>query len=60
VGEITDATDQQAASTEEIASMIDDDATKADRVSDEVDSIAAATEEQVMMIAELDETVSKL
>jgi hypothetical protein len=40
--------------------MIDDDATKADRVSDEVDSIAAATEEQVMMIAELDETVSKL
>jgi methyl-accepting chemotaxis protein len=60
MSEMTDATDQQAASTEEVASMIDDAADKADRVSDEVDAIAAAPEEQSTIIGDLDQTISKL
>jgi len=60
ITQVADATDDQAASAEEIASMVDEAVDKAETVSEEVDAIVADTEEQATMVAEINESITRL
>jgi uncharacterized phage infection (PIP) family protein YhgE len=57
---VAEATDEQAAAAEEIASMIDDVVEQAETVSKEIAELASANEEQAAMVTEVEETVGQL
>jgi methyl-accepting chemotaxis protein len=57
---VSTATDEQAASAEEIAAMVDDARDRANQVADEVREVARAAERQTEKVAEIERSVGQL
>ncbi len=57
---VSDATDDQAASTEAVASMVDDLLEQSERVADEIEQVADANEDQAATVEEISSTVTRL
>jgi methyl-accepting chemotaxis protein len=60
IQQVSQATDDQAASAEEIASMVDEANDQAETISAAVDDIVASTEEQAAMVEDLNDSVARL
>lgn len=60
VAQISDATDEQAASAEEIAAMVDEARDQSRDVADEIEDVAASTEEQAASIGQIEESADQL
>jgi methyl-accepting chemotaxis protein len=60
IREVSSATDDQAVAAEEIASMVDEVVTQTERVTAEIGELAAANEEQVTRVTEVEDSVLKL
>lgn len=60
IQEVSAATNDQAASTEEVASITDDLLEQIKTVSNQIEDVAAANEQQVQQIEEINDTVTQL
>ncbi|NHN59200.1 globin-coupled sensor protein [Halorussus rarus] len=60
IREVSNATDDQAASTEEVAALVDELVDQASRISNEIEDVAAANEEQAATVREINQTVERL
>jgi methyl-accepting chemotaxis protein len=60
IEEITDATDEQAASAEEVSSLVDETAGRSREITRETVAITAAIQQQTVMVLEANETLSDM
>ena len=60
IDEVSDVTDEQAAAAEEIAATIDDVVAQSNRITDEMQALAAASERQSNAVESVEETVRRL
>jgi methyl-accepting chemotaxis protein len=60
IREISDATDDQAASSEEVVSMVDEVSSVSQQTATEAGNVSAATEEQTASLSEASENIQQL
>lgn len=60
VPQISAARDEQATSAEEIAAIVDQERDQSRKVADEIEDVAASTEEQAASIGEIEQSADRL